>query len=92
MLSTPMRSRRRMQMASSWKLSTMLRRKKSLGSMPLEPVNRLAVVLAEEKTVTSVPFCNLGDEPLICWRPEGLVPHPFVVGASDKVQCFSLAG
>src|SRR6266571_909894 len=62
MLSTPMTSRRRMPMASSWKLSTTLRWKKSLGSMPspafaragpplsrgqaLEPVNRLAVALA----------------------------------------------
>src|SRR4029077_1389032 len=62
MLSTPMTSRRRMPMASSWKLKTTLRRKKSLGSMPspafaragpplsrgqaLEPVNRLAVALA----------------------------------------------
>src|SRR5438128_1686346 len=51
-----------MPMASSWKLKTTLRRKKSLGSMPspafaragrppsrgqaLEPVNRLAVALA----------------------------------------------
>jgi len=42
-----------MPMASSWKLETTLRRKKSLGSMPfpffagqaLEPVNRLAVAL-----------------------------------------------
>src|ERR1700724_2664465 len=34
MLSTPMTSRRRMPMASSWKLKTTLRRKKSLGSMP----------------------------------------------------------
>src|ERR1700730_17766795 len=62
MLSTPMTSRRRMPMASSWKLETTLRRKKSLGNMPspafaragpppsrgqaLEPVNRLAVALA----------------------------------------------
>src|SRR5260370_41459046 len=62
MLSTPMTSRRRMPMASSWKLKTTLRRKKSLGSMPtpafaragpppsrgqaLEPVDRLAVALA----------------------------------------------
>src|SRR5260370_39088378 len=62
MLSGPMTSRRRMPMASSWKLKTMLRWKKSLGSMPspasaragpppsrgqaLEPVNRLAVPLA----------------------------------------------
>src|SRR6266851_9037118 len=62
MLSTPMTSRRRMPMASSWKLKTTLRRKKSLGSMPspafaragpppsrgqaLEPVNRFAVALA----------------------------------------------
>src|SRR5438132_807579 len=62
MLWGPMTSRRRMPMAFSWKLSTMLRRKKSLGSMPspafaragpplsrgqaLEPVNRLAVALA----------------------------------------------
>src|SRR6266851_7873218 len=62
MLSGPMTSRRRMPMASSWKLKTTLRRKKSLGSMPspafaragpppsrgqaLEPVNRLAVALA----------------------------------------------
>src|SRR6202022_352514 len=34
MLSTPMTSRRRMPMASSWKLKTTLRRKKSLGNMP----------------------------------------------------------
>src|SRR6266481_1252525 len=62
MLSGPMTSRRRMPMASSWKLKTTLRRKKSLGSMPspafaragpppsrgqaLEPVDRLAVALA----------------------------------------------
>src|SRR5229473_3489474 len=62
MLSTSMASRTRMPMASSWKLKTTLRRKKSLGSMPspafaragpppsrgqaLEPVNRLAVALA----------------------------------------------
>src|SRR6266851_3556332 len=62
MLSGPMTSRRRMPMASSWKLKTTLRRKKSLGSMPspafaragpppsrgqaLEPVNRFAVALA----------------------------------------------
>src|SRR5258708_35756850 len=62
MLSGPMTSRRRMPMASSRKLKTTLRRKKSLGSMPspafaragpppsrgqaLEPVNRLAVALA----------------------------------------------
>src|SRR6202049_3490185 len=62
MLSGPMTSCRRMPMASSWKLKTTLRRKKSLGSMPspafaragpppsrgqaLEPVNRLAVALA----------------------------------------------
>src|SRR5437870_6240196 len=54
MLSGPMTSRRRMPMASSWKLKTTLRRKNSLGSMPsplwrgqaLEPVNRLAVALA----------------------------------------------
>src|SRR6478609_7379701 len=62
MLSGPVPSRRRMPMASSRKLSTTLRRKKSLGSMPspafagagpppsrgqaLEPVNRLAVAFA----------------------------------------------
>src|SRR5712671_5689419 len=62
MLSGRMTSRRRMPMASSGKLKTTLRRKKSLGSMPspafaragpppsrgqaLEPVNRLAVALA----------------------------------------------
>src|ERR1700719_1941203 len=62
MLSTPMTSRRRMPMASSWKLKTTLRWKKSLGSMPspafaragpppsrgqaLEPVDRVAVALA----------------------------------------------
>src|SRR6266481_3290612 len=62
MLSGPMTSRRRMPTASSGKLKTTLRRKKSLGSMPspafaragpppsrgqaLEPVNRLAVALA----------------------------------------------
>src|ERR1700730_1507125 len=52
MLSGPMTSRRRMPMASSWKLNTTLRRKKSLGSMPpsrgqaREPVDRLAVALA----------------------------------------------
>ena len=62
MLSGPMTSRRRMPMASSWKLKTKpapdpdlgLRRKKSLGNMrsppsrgqALEPVNRLAVALA----------------------------------------------
>src|SRR6266853_5824401 len=62
MLSTPMTSRRRTPRASSWKLSTTLRWKKSLGSMPspafaragpppsrgqaLEAVNRLAVALA----------------------------------------------
>ena len=61
-LSGPMTSRRRMPMASFWKLKTMLRRKKSLGNMPspafaragpppsrgqaLEPVDRLAVALA----------------------------------------------
>ena len=53
-LSGPMTSRRRMPMASSWKLSTTLRRKKSLGSRPsppsrgqaLEPVDRRAVALA----------------------------------------------
>src|SRR6266478_145279 len=36
----------------------------------------------------SVPLCNLGDHPWICWTHEGLVPDPFVVGASGKVQCF----
>src|ERR1700719_1968387 len=62
MLSGPMTSRRRMPVASSWKLKTTLQRKKSLGSMPspavaragpppsrgqaLEPVNRLAAALA----------------------------------------------
>src|SRR6266436_2858399 len=62
MVSGPMASRRRMPMASSWKLKTTLRWKKSLGSMPspafaragpppsrgqaLEPVDRLAVALA----------------------------------------------
>src|SRR5208282_5258638 len=54
MLSMPMTSRKRMPMASSWKLSTTLRWKKSLGSMPsppsrgqaLESVVRLAVALA----------------------------------------------
>src|SRR6202043_15901 len=62
MLSGPMTSRRRMPIASSWKLKTTSRRKKLLGSMPspafaragpppsrgqaLEPVNCLAVALA----------------------------------------------
>src|SRR5438874_13464102 len=54
MLPGPMTSRRRMPMASSWKLKTTVRRKKSLGSMPspafaragLKPVDRLAVALA----------------------------------------------
>src|SRR6266436_4451962 len=40
----------------------------------------------------SVPLCNLGDHPWICWTHEGLVSDPFVVGASGKVQCCFACG
>jgi hypothetical protein len=40
------------------------------------------------KTVIPFRSATFGDQPWICWTPEGLVPDPFVVGASGKVQCF----